>query len=74
LRRNGIHARRYFYPLISDFPIYSSGSSSSRQNLPVAARAADEVICLPIYPDLPQEEVVRIAEIVVAASASRPRE
>ena len=52
LKDNGIYARRYFYPLISDFPMYRGLPSAAQSNLPVARKAATEVICLPIYPDL----------------------
>ncbi len=50
LRDNNIYARRYFYPLISDFPMYRGLPSAAPANLPVANKAANEVICLPIYP------------------------
>lgn len=63
LRDNDIYARRYFYPLISDFPMYQSLPSAARSFLPVAANAADSVICLPIYPtlDLPsQDRVIKL--------------
>lgn len=52
LKDNGIYARRYFYPLISDFPMYRGMPSGAHANLPVARRVASEVICLPIYPNL----------------------
>lgn len=52
LRANSIYARRYFYPLISDFPMYRGLLSAAHSNLPVAKKAANEVICLPIYPTL----------------------
>jgi dTDP-4-amino-4,6-dideoxygalactose transaminase len=57
LRKNGIHARRYFYPLISDFPMYRGLPSAAQSNLPVASKAASEVICLPIYPALSTGQV-----------------
>ena len=38
LKDQGIHARRYFYPLISDFPMYRGLPSAAPANLPVAAR------------------------------------
>ena len=60
LRSNGIFARRYFYPLISEFPMYRGLPSSASSNLPVATRAANEVICLPIYPGLSHDDVSRI--------------
>jgi dTDP-4-amino-4,6-dideoxygalactose transaminase len=54
LKDHGIHARRYFYPLISDFPMYRGMSSARQDNLPVAIDAAAKVLCLPIYPALPK--------------------
>jgi dTDP-4-amino-4,6-dideoxygalactose transaminase len=60
LKREGIHPRRYFYPLISEFPMYRSLPSARRELLPVAARAADRVLCLPIYPDLDPAVVARV--------------
>ena len=62
LKENDIHPRRYFYPLISDFPMYRSLPSAHRENLPAATAAAQQVLCLPIYPDLEMsvvEEIVR---------------
>jgi dTDP-4-amino-4,6-dideoxygalactose transaminase len=64
LRSNGIFVRRYFYPLISDFPMYRSLLSAATANLPVATRAANEVICLPIYPNLAFDVVCRIVDII----------
>lgn len=52
LKDNGIHPRRYFYPLISDFPMYRGLPSAHRDNLPQAALVAEKVLCLPIYPAL----------------------
>lgn len=61
LKKNCIHPRRYFYPLISDFPMYRGLPSSRRDNLPVASEAASRVLCLPIYPALEQSQVQSIA-------------
>jgi dTDP-4-amino-4,6-dideoxygalactose transaminase len=66
LRDRKIISRRYFYPLISDFPMYRSAPGASRSNLRNAAEIADRVLCLPIYPDLEPERlesVVRIIEL-----------
>jgi dTDP-4-amino-4,6-dideoxygalactose transaminase len=65
LRSNGIYARRYFYPLISEFPMYRGLPSAAPSNLPVATRAANEVICLPIYPGLRSDQVSRVVEMIV---------
>jgi dTDP-4-amino-4,6-dideoxygalactose transaminase len=64
LNDNGIHARRYFYPLISDFPMYRRMPSAVHENLPVARKAASEVICLPIYPGLSNEQVDFILKLI----------
>jgi dTDP-4-amino-4,6-dideoxygalactose transaminase len=59
-----IFTRRYFYPLISDFQMYASLPSSQQENLPVAKKIANEVLCLPIYPDLTFQEVDLICDII----------
>lgn len=60
LRRNNIYARRYFYPLISQFPTYRGLASSLADNLPVAEKITERVICLPIYPDLRDHEIEKV--------------
>ena len=64
LRQHGIYARRYFYPLISEFPMYRGLPSAYRENLPVATEVAAKVLCLPIYPALKVEDQQRIIEII----------
>lgn len=64
MRAKGVHPRRYFYPLITEFPMYRGFPSSRRDNLPVASEAADQVLCLPIYPDLAIQIVHQICEFI----------
>lgn len=64
LRDHHIYARRYFYPLISDFPMYRGLPSAQRDNLSVASAAAQQVLCLPIYPDLQNAQVEAIAALI----------
>lgn len=64
LRQQGIFARRYFYPLISEFPMYRGLSSAAQSNLPIARKAAEEVLCLPIYPALKSEDQQRVIKII----------
>lgn len=52
LKERDIYCRRYFYPLISSFPMYRGLPSAKPSNLPVASRIAEQVLCLPIYPSL----------------------
>lgn len=73
LKAHGVHARRYFYPLISDFPMYRGLPSADPARLPHARRAASQVICLPIYPALTDADVLRIAGLVhEAVQAAAP--
>ena len=64
LKEVGIHSRRYFYPLISEFPMYRDLPTASKENLPVATAAAQQVLCLPIYPDLEISVVDKISRII----------
>lgn len=64
LKENHIYARRYFYPLISSFPMYRSMPSANRENLPVATDAAQKVLCLPIYPSLADADISRVIAII----------
>lgn len=66
LKELGIHPRRYFYPLITDFPMYRGLSSANRENLPVATTAAQQILCLPIYPDLELQVVDEICSFIMA--------
>ncbi|HEY9253462.1 MAG TPA: DegT/DnrJ/EryC1/StrS family aminotransferase, partial [Stenotrophomonas sp.] len=68
LREHGVHARRYFYPLISDFPMYRGLPSADPDRLPVARSAASRVLCLPIYPDLTDAQLERVCDLVKRAS------
>ena len=53
-------SRRYFYPLISNFPTYRGLPSSAKENLPLANKMADEVLCLPMHHALTEEDMKRI--------------
>jgi len=64
LREHNIYARRYFYPLISDFPMYRGLPSANPANLPVAAKAAAQVLCLPIYPALSRIDQQRVMDVI----------
>jgi len=64
LRENGIYGRRYFYPLISQFPPYRNLESSDSNNLKVAGKITNQVICLPIYPELEKENLQKIVNII----------
>jgi dTDP-4-amino-4,6-dideoxygalactose transaminase len=64
LRHQGIYARRYFYPLISNFPMYRALPSAAPDQLPVATRVAEQILCLPIYPDLSDADIDRVVSLI----------
>ena len=64
LKQNNIFGRRYFYPLISNFDPYKELSSARPENLFIANKTAEQVICLPIYPDLDLVDINRICSII----------
>jgi dTDP-4-amino-4,6-dideoxygalactose transaminase len=64
LKCHKINTRRYFYPLISDFPMYRGMPSAENKNLPVANVATSQVICLPIYSNLTDHEIEKIVSVI----------
>ena len=64
MKQRNIYGRRYFYPLISDFPTYRGLPSAQPGNLSVAVKVASQVICLPIYHDLSEEKVKEIIDLI----------
>lgn len=63
LSENEIYARKYFYPVIQDYDCYKDKYSSA--DTPVAKKASLNVLCLPIYPDLSDDEVKTICSIIL---------
>jgi dTDP-4-amino-4,6-dideoxygalactose transaminase len=61
-----INPRRYFFPLITEFPMYRDLPSANPENLKNAGNASKQILCLPIYPDLPLDVVERITSFIAA--------
>ena len=64
MQERDVFGRRYFYPLISEFSMYRGLESAKPENLPIATKIANSVICLPMYADLGNGDVERIIEII----------
>ena len=64
MKEQGVLGRRYFYPLISTFSTYRGLPSAAADNLPVATRIANEVICLPMHHELSEEDLNRVIKII----------
>ena len=65
MREHNVYGRRYFYPLISTFSTYRGLHSSNPDNLPVATRIANQVICLPMHHALSDEDIQRTIDLIV---------
>ncbi len=68
LRAAGIHARRYFFPLVTTFPMYAGHPSAARANLPVAHAISEQVLCLPIFAAMTDAQQAQVVEVIVSAA------
>ena len=64
LKENNILGRRYFYPLISSFSTYRGLESARVENLPVANKLADNVICLPMHHEIKDVAINNIIKLL----------
>lgn len=64
LQYNGIVARKYFYPLTSDFACYKGLFECN--NTPVAKKISERVLTLPMYADLDEATIDRICNVINA--------
>ena len=65
MKECGVLGRRYFYPLISDFSTYRGLPSARPDNLPIATKMANEVICLPMHHALTSNETEKVINCIV---------
>ena len=63
LAEEGIFARKYFYPITSTFDCYKG--KFEIQSTPIAEKAAEQVLTLPLYADLALDDVDRICDITL---------
>jgi dTDP-4-amino-4,6-dideoxygalactose transaminase len=66
LAEYNVIARKYFYPLCSNFQCYRDYPSSSKINLPVANKISDMVLSLPLHGRMLESDVEKICSIVKA--------
>jgi dTDP-4-amino-4,6-dideoxygalactose transaminase len=64
LRDMNVMARRYFYPLISEFPMYRDLPSSVPNNLPMSHLASSQIICLPMHAELSEQDVYYVVNCI----------
>ena len=59
-----VYTRKYFHPLCSDYTCYRQLNSSNPANLPVANIIGQQVLSLPMYGDLTEDDVRKICAIL----------
>lgn len=64
MREQNVLGRRYFYPLISTFSTYRGLPSATTENLPVANKVANEVICLPMHHELSEKDIYKVTSLI----------
>lgn len=64
LKKYNVFTRRYYYPLLCDFPCYRA--ITVNDSLSVARLVASRILTLPIYSDLSSDDVQRICDIIIA--------
>ena len=65
LAEGDVFARKYFYPLTNDMECYDYLHNDAAAETPVAKKAADCVLTLPMYADLTIEDVDRICDLIL---------
>lgn len=65
LAKEGIAARKYFYPLTNSFECYRTYPTAGVDKTPMAQHIALRVLTLPLYADLPLEIVDKICDIIL---------
>ncbi|GAB3544914.1 DegT/DnrJ/EryC1/StrS family aminotransferase [Spirosoma fluminis] len=69
LKAQDIVPRRYFYPSLNTLPFVNQLRSGAVESCPISEDISLRVLCLPLYPDLAEADVDRIATLVNEAVA-----
>lgn len=73
LKGENIYGRRYYYPLISQFPAYKNLPSAKAENLPNAHRISSEVICLPLHHEMTEQDTDRVVNTILKCHTKNHR-
>jgi dTDP-4-amino-4,6-dideoxygalactose transaminase len=68
LREHNVFARKYFYPLTSDYPCYHHLPSARDGSLVNAKQGSLDVLCLPFYGELQPAQVSQICDVIKATA------
>ena len=61
----GIHARKYFYPIVTEMEVYRTRYGYNSNNVPIAKRIGDRIITIPIYPGLDECVQEKICDVIL---------
>ena len=64
LRNYNVYARKYFHPLCSEFTCYRQLNSANPANLPVSNVVGQQVLSMPMYGELRDDDVRKICAIL----------
>lgn len=59
LKKENIFPRRYFYPSLNKLPYIDD-----QQDCPTSEEIASKIACLPLYPDIPEDVISKICEVM----------
>ena len=62
LNNENIYPRRYFFPSLNELPYLKD-----KQTCPISENISKRIACLPLYPDLKDDEVLKIYSIIKKA-------
>lgn len=68
-KKFNVYARKYFHPLCSDFTCYRQLNSARPENLPVANEVGQQVLSLPMYGELTEDDIRKICAILKSFAA-----
>jgi len=54
----------WFLQLISQFPAYKGLPSAKKENLVIASKITEQVLCLPLYAELENKNIERIVNLI----------
>ena len=68
-----VNARRYFYPLVPDYRAFAGLSDTAPRDFKNATSVSKRVLCVPIYPDLCKDTVIKICSNIRSTLAAANR-
>ncbi len=65
LKNHEIYTRRYFYLLTTDFEQYNKLQGSYKSIIPVATSIGKQILCLPLYDELTESDIIIICTLKI---------